>query len=367
MAIGTDQATASGGGRAWTLLKWAWAVTVVAVAAAMAYLQFSYEPARTTPIEAAPAPEASAIAMPDVSTPAQTGPEARSEARAQARAEAAPTQTPAQRPRDRADLAADPRLLQAGPFGPLPTIAADGTRPLDVYAQPAAASGGPMIAIVLMDVGLAQDSSRRAVEEAPEPVTLAISPYARQSQDWADQARLGGHEVLVMVPAEPETYPEDDPGPHTLLVDQSSAINKEKLYFVMSRFSGYVGLINHMGSRFTTSRDSLRPILQDLSTRGVMVVDARTTRFSAVGRIARELGVPYAINNRNIDEVPDAGAIDDKLANLEDLARSYGAVVGIGRPYPVTIDRLQRWHDELASRGVTLVPISAVASRQEVN
>ena len=46
------------------------------------------------------------------------------------------------------------------------------------------------------------------------------------------------------------------------------------------------------------------------------------------------------------------------------MARSEGFAVAMGRPYPVTIERLREWAKGLQDRGLVLAPISAVADRQ---
>ena len=58
---------------------------------------------------------------------------------------------------------------------------------------------------------------------------------------------------------EPFDYPDNDPGPQTLLTSLTPQQNVDRLYWLMSRFQGYVGLINMMGARFTASEQSFAP------------------------------------------------------------------------------------------------------------
>ncbi|HJN18776.1 MAG TPA: divergent polysaccharide deacetylase family protein, partial [Armatimonadota bacterium] len=130
--------------------------------------------------------------------------------------------------------------------------------------------------------------------------------------------------------------------------------------------SGYIGVSNFMGDRFTTSADHMRPVLGVLKSRGLMFLDAQATRNSVAARVALDLGVPRALNNRFIDSEASRIAIDARLFELERIATSVGTAVGIGFPYPVTIERIASWASTLADKGLILAPLSAVANRQDI-
>ena len=50
---------------------------------------------------------------------------------------------------------------------------------------------------------------------------------------------------------------------------------------------------------------------------------------------------------------------------MEAIAKANGAEVGIGAPYPSTIERINLWLTGLADRGIAIVPVSAVANKQK--
>src|ERR1700761_8082059 len=102
--------------------------------------------------------------------------------------------------------------------GPLlPIIAADGRASWKAYARPFADDGRPKIALVIGGLGLNPDQTKAAIEQLPPEVTLSFSPYAENLQAQIDHARAAGHEVMVEIPMEPLDYPDNDPGPYTLL------------------------------------------------------------------------------------------------------------------------------------------------------
>ncbi len=260
---------------------------------------------------------------------------------------------------------ADPALLEKSDQGMLPRISEDGKQPYEFYAAPFTTdSKTPRIAIIMGELGLRSRATQRALAELPADVTLAFSPYAANLIDWGERAREDGHEVLLMVPMEPVNYPQNDPGPLSLLTSQSSRENINLLKSSMGRLTGYVGVINHMGSRFTAASDSMRPVLDELKKRGLMFVDSRSTRYSRAATMARGMGLPVAYNNRYIDDELATDKINEELAALETRARTHGSAVGIARPYPVSINAIKVWAASLKQKGFALVPITGIADRQ---
>lgn len=259
-----------------------------------------------------------------------------------------------------------PGLLEQSNQGPLPRVSRDGQRPLDAYAapKPSRPDSRPKIALVITELGMRARSTRRAIADLPSAVTFAFSPYASNLMDWGEQSRRTGHEVMLMIPMEPVNYPQSDPGPLALLTSRSARENINILKSSLGRLTGYVGVINHMGSRFTAASESLRPVLEELHRRGLMFVDSRASQYSLAASMARDLGMPASFSNRFIDISPNAGEIAKQLADLESRARVYDYAVGLGRPYPVTIDAVKVWAANLEDRGFVLVPISATANEQ---
>jgi polysaccharide deacetylase 2 family uncharacterized protein YibQ len=261
----------------------------------------------------------------------------------------------------------DPDLVTDSPYGKLPVVGPNGKTAWQTYARPFnPTDDGPRLAIIIEDLGLSKERTQDAIDKLPPEVTLAFSAYAVGLQDWADKARAAGHEVILGIPMEPVSYPNDDPGPDALLTTLSPDQNVERLQKVLGRMTGYVGVVNSMGSKFTASTTAITPVLQDLSHRGLLVVDSSATRLSVAAKIARSMDIPRAVNNRYIDNDLTPDAIDGQLAELEKVAQGYGAAVGIGRAYPVTIDRLAAWIPTLKVKGILIAPITAVVNRQPI-
>jgi polysaccharide deacetylase 2 family uncharacterized protein YibQ len=262
------------------------------------------------------------------------------------------------------------KLAEMTPNGLIPKVAADGMRPADAFAQPAKTLSGkpdaPRIAIIVTGLGVSDSATSDAISKLPGPVTLGFMPYGTEVASQVARARSQGHEVLLQVPMEPFDYPNNDPGPQTLLTTLAPQQNMERLYWLMSRFQGYVGIENAMGARFTSSEQSFTPVLHETAKRGLIFVDDGSNPRSLASHIASANNTPFAKADVVIDSVATSAEIDRALGRLETAAREHGTVVGVSSALPASIERIAKWAKGLEGRGIVLVPITTVAlkSRQ---
>ena len=257
--------------------------------------------------------------------------------------------------------APDPALVEETRLGLLPRISPDGRKPWQAYARPFDATNRrPRIAIIINNLGLSGAATEAAIQRLPGTITLAFAPYSKGLRQWIALARAAGHEVLLDLLMEPVKYPTAVRGAHTLLTSLTVDQNMMRLHWALGRVTGYVGVVNQMGSRFTISQSHVLPILMELERRGLLFVDSRSALRSVAARVAADVGLPRAVNNRFIDAEASRDAIDARLSSLERIARNRGFAVGIGAPFPVTIDRLVRWARGLDAKRLSLAPISAV-------
>src|SRR6185436_10517684 len=248
-----------------------------------------------------------------------------------------------------------PELVEESQYGPLPKVATDGRRPIDVYARPSkyavkAADAPPRIAVLIKGM--------------PAPISVAYSAYGRNLQYWVAKARQEGHEVLLQIPLEPLDYPTNDPGPHTLLTTLPPEENLKRLQWLMSRFTGYVGITNLMGAKFEPTQASFVPVLEEVKARGLLFVDDGSVKDSAAGQIASTIGLDFATADVQIDAVPSPDDINKALARLEAVAREKGSAIGIASAKPGTIKQLSQWAGQLQGKNIILIPVSAAIRSQ---
>ena len=216
-----------------------------------------------------------------------------------------------------------------------------------------------MVAVVIDDMGLNRALSRRAV--ALRGLTLSYLPYGEDLPAQTAEARAAGHELLVHVPMSPEGH--ENPGPHALTPNLPPAEIARRLDWALTRFSGYVGINNHMGSRFTADEPGMAEVLEQLKSRGLLFLDSRTTPHTVGPAVAHRLGVPLAERNVFLDNVETVDAVRRQLAELEATARRDGAAIAIGHPKDATLKALAPWLAGLEAKGLVLVPLSAIVRR----
>ncbi len=255
----------------------------------------------------------------------------------------------------------DHALVDMSSYGPLPKIAADGRRPLDVYARPSGTdTSNPRIAIVIGGIGIDPDGTRRAIADLPGTVTLAFAPYGDDLDHTLADARSVGHEVLLQVPLEPYNYPQVDPGPKTLTIDATAAENLDRLHWLMSRLTNYVGVVNYMGALFTSETPALAPVLADIGKRGLLYLDDGSSPRSVARSVATGR-VPFLKADLVLDTDLTAAAIDDRLHLLQTVARERGYAIATATAFPTTIDRVAAFAKDAADHNVAIVPLSALA------
>jgi uncharacterized protein len=255
------------------------------------------------------------------------------------------------------------RVSEKTRWGVLPRIAADGSRPFDVYARPVPRrpQATPRVVLIVGGLGISQTSTQEALRVLGPDVTLAFAPYGASLDRWVQRARGDGHELLLQVPMEPFDYPDNDPGPQTLLTTASPDVNTERLMNLLGRLTNYVGVINYMGAKFTADDRALGGVVRELGGRGLMYVDDGSSSRSTAEGVTKASRAPFARGDVVIDAVATDDAISAKLTQLEQVARTKGMAVGTATALPITLKHLQNWTKSLEGRGLALVPVSAVA------
>jgi hypothetical protein len=256
----------------------------------------------------------------------------------------------------------DQRLLEKSRYGMIP-MAADGLKPVTAYAGGAAAERAratktPSVAIVLGALGVGAAKTTDAIMKLPAAVTLAFTPYGSDPGKLVERARAQRHEIWLQVPMEPFDYPDNDPGPQTLLTTLSAEQNLDRLFWHLSRFQGYAGIANFMGARFVATDAAMQPIVREAAKRGLGYLDDGAAPRSVAASLAEGQATPFARADLSIDAVPTSVEIDRALAKLESLAKERGSAVGMASALPVSIERISAWVRSLESRGIMLVPLT---------
>ncbi|MBJ7407167.1 MAG: divergent polysaccharide deacetylase family protein [Bradyrhizobium sp.] len=254
----------------------------------------------------------------------------------------------------------NPKLLEKSRYGMIPVVA-DGLKPFNVYAADAdraKAAKMPVVAIVIGGLGVGAAKTVDAIMKLPPAVTLAFTPYGTDPGKLAERARAQRHEIFLQIPMEPYDFPDNDPGPQTLLTSLSPDQNMDRLHWHLSRMQGYAGLTNFMGARFIATEPAMQPIIREASKRGLGFFDDGSSPRSIAPQAAANQAMPFGKGDIAIDVVPTPTEIDRALNKLESTARERGVAVGTASALPVSIERISAWTKTLADRGILLVPLT---------
>ncbi len=200
----------------------------------------------------------------------------------------------------------DPRLVDTSRHGAIPKIAADGARPADVFAHPVTGEANrPRVALVIQGLGVSANTTTEAFAKLPSAVTYAFAPYGTDLERWIARARRESHEILLQVGMEPFDYPDNDPGPQTLLTSFTPDQNIDRLHWFLSRFQGYVGVASLMGARFTATDQAFTPVLREVGKRGLIWFDDGRSPRSVAGQVSGAANVSFVKADAVLDAVRD--------------------------------------------------------------
>jgi polysaccharide deacetylase 2 family uncharacterized protein YibQ len=260
--------------------------------------------------------------------------------------------------------APDPRLIEKSKYGLLPRIGADGARPIDVYARAAVSdsvlrASGPRIALVVGGFGLIAEG---AIDKLPGAVTLAFAPTGAAVEQLAAEARAAGHETVLQARLDDFSHPTNDLETRAPGAPASNAENLDSLRWQMGRFTGYVAVVYDSGGKFMADRQNMPTILKEIADRGLGYLDDGAPPGSVGQEPTAMLPMASARADLAIDANAAPDALDASLARLVGLARQRGSAIGVVSGAPADIARLERWANGLDSKGVALVPLSALMS-----
>lgn len=256
-------------------------------------------------------------------------------------------------------------LTKSSPFGPIPTVSRDGRKAVSVYARPAKiAAGTKPVAIIIGGLGINRSVTQRAINELPTDVTLSFAAHAQSLQSQINQARARGFEVMIELPMESAAFNPSEPGANRALRVNGTNVkssNLRNLDWLLSRAGGYFGVINYNGDLFLGRSDTVVPILSRLASSGLGFVFDGSSTAPSLKTLAGASGLPFTTAYTLIDDNPDTGAINTKLALLAADAKSGGsAPIGVGFSYPQTIDAVVDFTQGLNAQGLSLVPASSM-------
>ena len=225
--------------------------------------------------------------------------------------------------------------------------------------------GKPTVSVIVGGLGINGRYTQTAIDELPADITLSFAPGAKNLSYWVRQARNSGHEVLIELPMEPLDYGRPKPHPQVLQAKASEARNRQRLNILLNRVRGYAGVTNYQGSRLATNREATSVIFEALSDRGLAFFEDGSLKDSLFSDIAGQHNMPFARSETVIDARPEGDLIEAQLMFLETKALENGAALGTAFAYPISIDMVKTWTEQLEQKGILLAPASHYARQNK--
>lgn len=218
------------------------------------------------------------------------------------------------------------------------------------------------IALIIDDMGnKAQDADAFAL---PNTVTFAILPHTPFSTTYSERSAMQAREVMLHIPM--ESLGSRALGPGAITSEMHPHIIEDELSRALESVPHAVGLNNHMGSKLTQLTLPMKTTMSFLQRRNLYFVDSRTTRFSKAADIATEYGIDVASRNVFLDHQASPAFIDGQFKRLVRIAKKYGSAVGIGHPYPETIEYLKNNLAALSEQNIRLVAVSELFDSPQI-
>lgn len=226
-----------------------------------------------------------------------------------------------------------------------------------VLASGVATADFPRIAIIIDDLGYQLASGRRAIG-LPGPVAFSFLPFAPRAAVLARAAHDNGKEVLLHLPLQAQTE-----GARAEPAEINLDMTRERLGMTFSEalasIPHAIGVNSHRGSLLTRHPGQMQWLMEEIRAHEeLFFIDSYTTHLSVALRIAHEAGIDAVRRDVFLDPDPSPETVAREFERLKQLARQRGRAIGIGHPYPATLDLLERELPRLAAEGIELVTVS---------
>ncbi len=228
-------------------------------------------------------------------------------------------------------------------------------------SRPKSTTSMPLVAILIDDMGYNFSINNKFLE-LEAPLSFSFLPTAPYTPKLAKKAKDLGKDVLIHLPLEPVNTA-IDPGPGVLRLSMDFDSMLQILRKDLDAVPGAIGVNNHMGSKFTTSKRGMELILTEIKRRGLFFVDSKTTHDSVAYVTARSMGIPAAERAVFLDHDTQEESIRRQIKKMVKLSMENGCVLAIGHP---TSNTWKVLYEELprVRKSVSIVPVHKILIAQ---
>lgn len=218
----------------------------------------------------------------------------------------------------------------------------------------------PKIAILFLindDVGSAKRISNFIDKTAS---VIIFHNYINNNEIYSIIANAN-REIIVNINMEPDNYPNNNPGPDTLLTGITDVENVTKLNDVLLKHLSSVGIINIYGNKFLSSEKDLKPVLNFLHDKSLLFINASNINTNTLIETSKTTNTIVKICDIFIDNKPSEDELKDALKVLEAKAKNEGSAIGLFRYYDDRINIMESWAKTIIEKSeIRFVKISSI-------
>lgn len=202
----------------------------------------------------------------------------------------------------------------------------------------------PIIAIILNGPELAQYSS-----QLPSEINFAIN------KDEVDKFANDNHFLILNIPLEKENIisriSDDIPNSQKSLEENSIIIND----FLDNNYSPiFYGTSDEV---FTNKEKNAIVLFEALKKRNKLFISLKNDKTSPLYRFAEKISFKILTNDVILDSTISVEDINNKLSQLESIANNKGYAIASGGAYPLTIELLVKWLEDIKDKKIKIIPI----------
>ncbi len=258
------------------------------------------------------------------------------------------------------DSSAGNKYYKAGAKASADSITArDKSSPAKITVKPLKKPDKAYVAIVVDDLGVNFRLAKRFMELGPD-FTFSVLPGRTYTTKIAKAVKESGFDLMLHLPMEPYSYPEDDPGDGALFLSMSGGEIRRGLNEMLALIPGIQGVNNHMGARFSEDCAKMSVVMSILKENDMFFLDSKTSKLSCGTKTAREYGVPSASRTVFLDNDKARSKILKQLDTLIRKSKRYGFAVAICHPYPETADTFKDLQKILDDNNIEIKSMSEI-------
>lgn len=203
------------------------------------------------------------------------------------------------------------------------------------------------------------------------PFTAAIMPFSPKSAEEVDKVKSAGKEILVHMPMESLIGKKSWVGDKGIFLNMTDEEVKTVVQEAFDVVDEAVGLNNHMGSAIMEDERILSVIVNEVTDRGLIFIDSRTTPNSVAKKLCENTNCCLLGRDVFLDSTDDVNVVKKQLMKAAEIAVKNGTSIAIGHVGPeggkITAQAIKDLAPEIEKMGVEFVTITKLKEVTDEN